>query len=52
MLFCLDETDPDGFDLIRAQLDGQLDEKLVLVTSKSGGKPEARNGIPEMEHVS
>jgi glucose-6-phosphate isomerase len=41
----LDNTDPDGFARTLARLAGQLPETLVLVTSKSGGTPETRNGM-------
>ncbi len=44
----LDNTDPDGFDRIKSTLKGALDETLVIVTSKSGGTPETRNGALEM----
>ncbi|MDR1906997.1 MAG: glucose-6-phosphate isomerase [Puniceicoccales bacterium] len=50
-LFFLDNTDPDGIDLILAQLDGKLSETLVIVTSKSGGTPETRNGMLEVAHA-
>lgn len=48
-VFFFDNTDPDGFDRILAQLDGQLGETLSLVISKSGGTPETRNGMIEAE---
>jgi glucose-6-phosphate isomerase len=41
----LDNTDPDGFARVLARLDGRLPETLVVVTSKSGGTPETRNGM-------
>lgn len=41
----LDNTDPDGIARVFAQLDGRLGETLVVVTSKSGGTPETRNGM-------
>jgi glucose-6-phosphate isomerase len=41
----LDNTDPDGFARTFARLEGRLDETLVIVTSKSGGTPETRNGM-------
>jgi glucose-6-phosphate isomerase len=42
-----DNTDPDGMDLVLAELDGHLDETLTVVTSKSGGTKETRNGMLE-----
>jgi glucose-6-phosphate isomerase len=44
-----DNTDPDGFDRVLAKLDGQLDETLTLVISKSGGTKETRNGMLEAQ---
>jgi glucose-6-phosphate isomerase len=41
----LDNTDPDGYARAFARLEGLLPETLVVVTSKSGGTPEARNGM-------
>ena len=41
----LDNTDPDGFARVLARLEGRLRETLVVVTSKSGGTPETRNGM-------
>jgi glucose-6-phosphate isomerase len=40
----LDNTDPDGIARTLAKLDGRLGETLCIVTSKSGGTPETRNG--------
>jgi glucose-6-phosphate isomerase len=42
-----DNTDPDGIDRVLGRLDGQLDETLVVVISKSGGTKETRNGMLE-----
>jgi glucose-6-phosphate isomerase len=39
----LDNTDPDGFERVLGGLN--LHETLVVVTSKSGGTPETRNGM-------
>ena len=47
--FFVDNTDPDGIDQILGELDGQLGKTLVLVISKSGGTPETRNGMLEVE---
>ncbi len=41
----LDNTDPDGFARAFARLGPRLAETLVIVTSKSGGTPETRNGM-------
>ncbi len=46
-LFLLDNTDPDGMDRIFSALEGQWEETLVLVISKSGGTVETRNGMEE-----
>lgn len=43
----LDNTDPDGFDRVFAELEGKLGRTLVAVTSKSGGTPEPRNAMVE-----
>jgi glucose-6-phosphate isomerase len=45
----LDNTDPDGFARVLAKLGAALPETLVLVTSKSGGTPETRNGMLAVE---
>lgn len=45
--FFFDNTDPDGFDKVLAQLGGALAETLVVVISKSGGTKETRNGMVE-----
>ena len=47
--YCLDNTDPDGMDLIFADIGPDLSETLVLVISKSGGTIETRNGMLEVE---
>ena len=41
----LDNTDPDGIARTLEAHAGALPETLVLVTSKSGGTPETRNGM-------
>jgi glucose-6-phosphate isomerase len=45
----LDNTDPDGFDLVLGALAGKLDETLTIVISKSGGTKETRNGMLEAQ---
>jgi len=47
--FFLDNTDPDGFARVFAELGDGLAETLVLVVSKSGGTKETRNGMLEAE---
>jgi glucose-6-phosphate isomerase len=41
----IDNTDPDGIARTLRILKGKLGETLTLVTSKSGGTPETRNGM-------
>jgi glucose-6-phosphate isomerase len=41
----VDNTDPDGIARTLQDLAGRLGETLCLVTSKSGGTPETRNGM-------
>ncbi len=41
----IDNTDPDGIARTLARLAGKLCETLCIVTSKSGGTPETRNGM-------
>ena len=43
----LDNTDPDGIDRVLGGLGDELAETLVIVTSKSGGTKETRNGMVE-----
>lgn len=45
----IDNTDPAGIDKILAQVQKRLNTTLVLVISKSGGTPEARNGMIEVQ---
>ena len=47
--YFLDNTDPDGFDRLFARLGDRLKQTLVLVTSKSGGTKETRNGMLEVQ---
>ncbi len=44
----VDNTDPDGIDRTLHELEGRLDETLVIVISKSGGTKETRNGMLEV----
>jgi glucose-6-phosphate isomerase len=41
----IDNTDPDGVARTLEMLAGRLGETLCIVTSKSGGTPETRNGM-------
>jgi len=41
----VDNTDPDGIARAIANLKGRLAETLCIVTSKSGGTPDTRNGM-------
>ena len=41
----IDNTDPDGIARTLEKLNGQLGQTLCIVTSKSGGTPETRNGM-------
>ncbi len=51
MALCvLDNTDPEGIDLQLERL-GSLHDALVIVISKSGGTPETRNGMLEVERA-
>ena len=43
----IDNTDPTGIDHTFAEIGDRLKSTLVLVISKSGGTPEARNGMVE-----
>ncbi|MCP2732301.1 glucose-6-phosphate isomerase [Limnofasciculus baicalensis] len=45
----IDNTDPTGIDNILAKLKDRLSSTLVLVISKSGGTPETRNGMIEVQ---
>ncbi|HEX6810933.1 MAG TPA: glucose-6-phosphate isomerase [Planctomycetota bacterium] len=49
-LCVLDNTDPEGIDLAIERL-GALQDALVIVISKSGGTPETRNGMLEVERA-
>ncbi|MBX3463009.1 MAG: glucose-6-phosphate isomerase [Planctomycetes bacterium] len=49
-LHVLDNTDPDGIDRELERV-GALQDALVVVISKSGGTPETRNGMLEVERA-
>lgn len=44
----LDNTDPDGIARVLGELEDSLDQALTIVTSKSGGTAETRNGMLEV----
>ncbi len=46
-IYFLDNTDPDGFDLVFEKIGANLGKTLAIVTSKSGGTPEPRNAMLE-----
>ena len=46
----IDNTDPAGIDGVLGRLKDRLGSTLVLVTTKSGGTPETRNGMLEVKH--
>ncbi|MGD1927501.1 MAG: glucose-6-phosphate isomerase [Leptolyngbyaceae cyanobacterium] len=46
----IDNTDPAGIDRILHRLGDRLATTLVIVTSKSGGTPETRNAMVEVQH--
>ncbi len=41
----IDNTDPDGIERVLKTIGSKLGETLTIVTSKSGGTPETRNGM-------
>jgi glucose-6-phosphate isomerase len=45
----IDNTDPAGIDRVLARLQHRLNSTLVLSISKSGGTPEPRNGLLEVQ---
>jgi len=47
----IDNTDPAGLDRILTRLKDRLKSTLVLITTKSGGTPETRNGMLEVRHA-
>jgi len=46
-----DNTDPAGIDRVLARIGTRLSSTLVLTISKSGGTPEARNGMLEAQNA-
>ncbi len=49
-LTVLDNTDPEGIDAALSRV-GSLQDALVVVISKSGGTPETRNGMLEVQRA-
>ena len=47
----IDNTDPAGIDRTLAELKDRLGSTLVIVISKSGGTPETRNGMVEVQNA-
>lgn len=47
----IDNTDPAGIDRVLARIGDRLNSTLVIITSKSGGTPETRNGLFEVKHA-
>ena len=47
----IDNTDPAGIDHLLNRLKDRLKSTLIIITSKSGGTPETRNGMLEVKHV-
>lgn len=47
----IDNTDPDGIDLVLGQLGDKLATTLVMTISKSGGTPEPANGMKEVQYA-
>ncbi len=47
----IDNTDPAGIDRVLNRLNDRLRSTLIIITSKSGGTPETRNGMLEVKHV-
>lgn len=45
----IDNTDPAGIDRVLARVQHRLHSTLVLAISKSGGTPEPRNGLLEVQ---
>ena len=49
-IYFMDNTDPAGIDRVLDQLGDRLKSTLVIITSKSGGTPETRNGMLEVKY--
>ena len=49
--YFMDNTDPDGIDLVLSSIGSGLTETLTLVISKSGGTKETRNAMLEVRQA-
>jgi glucose-6-phosphate isomerase len=49
--FFFDNTDPDGFDRVLAEIGNRLSETITIVISKSGGTRETHNGMLEAKAI-
>jgi glucose-6-phosphate isomerase len=49
--FFFDNTDPDGFDRVLAEIGNRLSETITIVISKSGGTKETHNGMLEAKAI-
>jgi len=47
----IDNTDPAGIDRVLNRIKDRLKSTLIIITSKSGGTPETRNGMLEVKHI-
>lgn len=47
----IDNTDPAGIDRVLTRMGDRLKSTLIIITSKSGGTPETRNGMLEVKHA-
>ncbi|NJL43418.1 MAG: glucose-6-phosphate isomerase, partial [Pseudanabaena sp. SU_2_4] len=47
----IDNSDPDGIDLVLGQLGDRLATTLVITISKSGGTPETAIGMQEVQYA-
>ncbi len=50
-IYFIDNTDPAGIDRVLNRLKDRLKSTLVIVTTKSGGTPETRNGMLEVKQA-
>ncbi|MBR90567.1 MAG: glucose-6-phosphate isomerase [Verrucomicrobiales bacterium] len=50
-LYCFDNTDPDGNNIVFSKIGDRLSKTIVIVISKSGGTKETRNGMLEAKHA-
>lgn len=48
-LYFIDNTDPDGIDIVLGEIEPDLAETMVIVISKSGGTVETQNGLVEVQ---